>query len=81
MIWTERRFDSPSVDPYCSVGMPAQAWLFLPAESVQTVLTSPPYWSLRDYEVEDQIGCDDSLDAYLAAIVAVFEQIRRVLRP
>ena len=51
----------------------------LPAESVQTVLTSPPYWSLRDYEVEDQIGCDDSLDAYLAAIVAVFEQIRRVL--
>ena len=51
----------------------------LPAESVQTVLTSPPYWSLRDYEVEDQIGCEDSLDAYLAAIVAVFEQIRRVL--
>ena len=53
----------------------------LPAESVQTVLTSPPYWSLRDYEVEDQIGRDDSLNAYLNAIVAVFEQIRRVLRP
>ena len=47
---------------------------------MQTVLTSPPYWSLRDYEVEDQIGCDDSLDAYLAAIVAVFEQIRRIVR-
>jgi DNA modification methylase len=53
----------------------------LPDESVQTVLTSPPYWSLRDYEVEDQIGRDDSLDAYLDAIVAVFEQIRRILRP
>jgi len=58
----------------------AQAGLaLLPDESVQTVLTSPPYWSLRDYEVEDQIGRDDSLDAYLDAIVAVFEQIRRVL--
>ena len=52
----------------------------LPDESVQTVLTSPPYWSLRDYEVDDQIGRNDSLDAYLKAIVAVFEQIRRVLR-
>ena len=52
----------------------------LPDESVQTVLTSPPYWSLRDYEVEEQIGRDDTLDAYLDAIVAVFEQIRRVLR-
>lgn len=53
----------------------------LPDESVQTVLTSPPYWSLRDYEVEDQIGRDDSLDAYLNAIVAVFEQLWRILRP
>lgn len=52
----------------------------LPDESVQTVLTSPPYWSLRDYEVEEQIGRDDSLDAYVAAILAVFGQIRRVLR-
>ncbi len=52
----------------------------LPDESVQTVITSPPYWSLRDYEVANQIGCDESLDAYLAAILAVFEQIRRVLR-
>ena len=53
----------------------------LPDESVQTVLTSPPYWSLRDYQVEDQIGRDDSLDAYLNAIAAVFDQVRRVLRP
>ena len=41
----------------------------LPDESVQTVLTSPPYWSLRDYDVEDQIGRDDSLTDYLASIV------------
>lgn len=52
----------------------------LPDGSVQTVLTSPPYWSLRDYEVDNQIGRNDSLDAYIARIVGAFEEIRRVLR-
>ena len=52
----------------------------LPGESVQTVVTSPPYWSLRDYEVSEQIGCDDSLGAYVRSVVAAFEQIKRVLR-
>ena len=52
----------------------------LPAGSVQTVVTSPPYWSLRDYGDEGQIGRDDDLDAYVGGIVAAFEQVRRVLR-
>lgn len=52
----------------------------LPSGSVQTVLTSPPYWSLRDYGVEEQIGRDDSLDAYVRSIVVAFDEIRRVLR-
>ena len=52
----------------------------LPARSVQTVLTSPPYWSLRDYGVDEQIGRDDTLDSYVASLVATFEQVRRVLR-
>lgn len=52
----------------------------LPDESVQTVLTSPPYWSLRDYDVEDQIGRDDSLADYIASIVGTFEKLKRVLR-
>ena len=34
----------------------------LPEQSIQTVVTSPPYWSLRDYDVDQQIGCDESLE-------------------
>lgn len=52
----------------------------LPTETVQTVVTSPPYWSLRDYEVDDQTGRDDSLQDYLADIVAAFDELKRVLR-
>ncbi|MCS1410074.1 MAG: Modification methylase DpnIIB [Verrucomicrobia subdivision 3 bacterium] len=52
----------------------------LPDESVQTVVTSPPYWSLRDYAVDAQIGRDDTLTDYIAAIVQTFDEIRRVLR-
>ena len=51
----------------------------LPAGIVQTVVTSPPYWSLRDYEVDSQIGRDEALPDYVAAIVKTFDQIRRVL--
>lgn len=49
-------------------------------ESVQTVVTSPPYWSLRDYGVGEQLGRDDTLDAYLARLVQTFDKMKRVLR-
>ena len=52
----------------------------LPKDSVQTVVTSPPYWSLRDYKAEGQIGRDDSLSEYLDSIVGTFEALKRVLR-
>ena len=52
----------------------------LPDESVQTVVTSPPYWSLRDYAVEHQVGCAESLGDYVRSIVTVFDKLRRVLR-
>ena len=51
----------------------------LPAESVQTVITSPPYWSLRDYHVEAQTGRDDSLGDHIASIVRTFDKLHRVL--
>ena len=51
----------------------------LPTASVQTVVTSPPYWSLRDYDVADQIGRDDGLGEYIKSIVVAFDQVRRVL--
>lgn len=50
------------------------------AESVQCVVTSPPYWGLRDYGAEGQIGLEPSPDAYVAELVGVFVGVRRVLR-
>ena len=52
----------------------------LPDETFQACVTSPPYWSLRDYDIPGQIGLEDALDDYLASLVDVFEQVRRVLR-
>ncbi|MDE0027123.1 MAG: site-specific DNA-methyltransferase [Spirochaetaceae bacterium] len=60
-------------------GCASEAMELLPARSVQTVVTSPPYWSLRDYEMDRQIGRDDPLNQYLLSIVDMFEKLHRVL--
>jgi DNA modification methylase len=52
----------------------------LPAESVQTCVTSPPYWGLRDYGVPGQLGLEKTPDEYVAKMVEVFREVRRVLR-
>lgn len=52
----------------------------LPASSVQTCVTSPPYFGLRDYGEAGQIGLETTPDAYVAAMVEVFREVRRVLR-
>lgn len=52
----------------------------LDAESVQTCVTSPPYWGLRDYGAEEQIGLEETPEAFVEALVAVFREVRRVLR-
>jgi DNA modification methylase len=52
----------------------------LEAESVQCVVTSPPYYGLRDYGVAGQIGLEPSPQAYVDKLVAVFREVRRVLR-
>lgn len=53
----------------------------LPADSVHCVVTSPPYWGLRDYGVAGQIGLEGSYQDFVAEMVAVFREVRRVLRP
>jgi DNA modification methylase len=53
----------------------------LPANSVHCVVTSPPYYGLRDYGVAGQIGLEATPDAYLAEMVGVFREVKRVLRP
>jgi DNA modification methylase len=52
----------------------------LPAESVQCCVTSPPYWGLRDYGVDGQIGLERTPEEYVARLVEVFGEVRRVLR-
>jgi DNA modification methylase len=49
-------------------------------ESVHCVVTSPPYWGLRDYGAEGQIGLEPTLAEHIAKLVEVFREVRRVLR-
>jgi DNA modification methylase len=49
-------------------------------ESVNCVVTSPPYWGLRDYGCNGQLGLEATPEEYVAAMVAVFREVRRVLR-
>ncbi|WP_201788505.1 DNA-methyltransferase [Rathayibacter sp. VKM Ac-2630] len=51
----------------------------LPPRSVQTIVTSPPYFGLRDYGEDGQIGAEQSVEEYVAALVAVFAALRDVL--
>lgn len=52
----------------------------LPDGCVQTCVTSPPYWGLRDYGVDGQLGLEPTPNAYVERLVAVFGEVRRVLR-
>ena len=52
----------------------------LPAAAVHCCITSPPYYGLRDYGVDGQIGLEDTPEAYVGRLVAVFREVRRVLR-
>jgi site-specific DNA-methyltransferase (adenine-specific) len=52
----------------------------LPSESVQCIVTSPPYWGLRDYAVSDQIGLETTLPQFLNKLTTVFSEARRVLK-
>lgn len=51
----------------------------LAAGSVRCCVTSPPYWGLRDYGVDQQIGLESDVDTYIAELVGVFREVRRVL--
>ncbi|MFC7069480.1 DNA-methyltransferase [Halobaculum lipolyticum] len=53
----------------------------MPESSVHAVTTSPPYYGLRDYGEDDQIGLEESLSQYVEELVTVGEGIRHVLRP
>lgn len=52
----------------------------LPEQSVHCCITSPPYFGLRDYGHDGQIGLEPTPDEYVAKMVAVFQEVKRVLR-
>ena len=52
----------------------------LPSESVQCIVTSPPYWGLRDYGIEGQIGLEEKLQQYINKLTSIFSEAKRVLR-
>lgn len=59
----------------------ALTWLKrLPSESVHLIMTSPPYYDLRNYQVDGQIGLEETPEAYIENLVTIFREARRVLR-
>jgi DNA modification methylase len=53
----------------------------LPSDAFDCVVTSPPYWGLRDYGVDGQIGLEPTLTGYLDTMTDVCREVRRVLKP
>jgi DNA modification methylase len=69
-------------DPWLTVyqGDCREVMASMEAESVHCVVTSPPYWGLRDYGIGGQLGLEATPEEYVANMVAVFREVRRVLR-
>lgn len=53
----------------------------LPDECIDTIITSPPYYSLRDYGIDGQLGLEKTPEEYVAKLTILFTEIKRVLKP
>lgn len=63
-----------------AIGDSREVLTAIPSGVFQACVTSPPYWSLRNYDIDGQIGLEETLDAYIASLVDIFEHVRRTLR-
>ncbi len=52
----------------------------LPDESIDCVMTSPPYWALRDYGVKGQLGLESTFEEYINKLCDIFDEVKRVLK-
>jgi DNA modification methylase len=52
----------------------------IPDNSVDCIVTSPPYWALRDYEVEGQLGLEPDFNEYLSKLIEIFDEAKRTLK-
>ena len=73
-------FEQRSTTSAIAIGDSREVLQRLPRNIFQTCVTSPPYWSLRNYGIDGQIGLEESIQEYIASIVDVFEQVRRTLK-
>jgi DNA modification methylase len=62
------------------VGDSREKLAMLETESFQCCVTSPPYWGLRDYDTDGQIGAEESVHDYVADLVRVFAEVKRLLK-
>ncbi len=53
----------------------------LPAESINCCVSSPPYWALRDYGVDGQLGLEKTFEEYIDKLCGIYDEVKRVLRP
>lgn len=77
------RYVQPTTDAALSItiGDVREVIRTIPSDSVQCVVTSPPYWGVRDYGVSGQIGAEPLLEDYVRGLVELFAEVRRVLTP
>lgn len=61
------------------IGDAAATLVHVPNGTVQVVVTSPPYWSLRDYDADGQIGMNEPLPVFIKSLIGIFAEVRRVL--
>lgn len=71
---------APGATSALIVGDARQVLNWLPEGTVQTCVTSPPYWHVRDYGIQGQLGLEANLDDYINHLVDVFTLVRRTLR-
>ena len=75
-----RVVEKPNPSGEILIGDSRKVLVEFPTGFFQTVVTSPPYWGLRDYGIEGQIGAENTVEHFLSDLVDVFREVRRTLR-
>src|SRR5438876_390253 len=73
-------FEPGATESVLVLGDTHRALGHMPDGAFQCCVTSPPYWSLRNYHIEGQIGLEQTLDEYLRNLTDVFSQVYRVVK-
>lgn len=76
--WTGKGFENTQWTLYC--GDSRLAMSDIPDESVSCIITSPPYYCLRDYKITGQIGLEETVDEYINSLCLVMDEAHRILR-